>query len=125
MTEAARAQLAAAMKATKRGRYPVVSIERRTVDGITFASGGEAQLYAKLKLRERAGEISRLELQPEFPVSINGAHFCRYTADFSYLERGTRVIVDRKSSGTRKDQAHKLRRKAAELFFGIEVVEVL
>ena len=125
MTATARQQLAQAMRGTRRGRYPVVPVERRTVDGIVFASGGEAQLYAQLKLRERAGEISHLEPHPAFRVSINGDHFCRYTADFSYFENGEQVVVEKSSTGTRKEPARKLRRKAAELFYRIKIMELV
>ena len=83
--------------------------------------------YAELKLLERAGEITNLELQPVFQTFIAGKPFCRFTADFSYWRNhGTeRVVEDVKSSGTAKDAAYKLRRKAAELQFGVEVTEVI
>lgn len=106
-------------------RFPVVPVERRTVDGIVFASGREAKRYAELKLLERAGEISRLELQPAFPVLIKGQTFCTYTADFSYFERGYWIVEDVKSSGTAKDAAYRLRKKAAVLFHSITVREAM
>lgn len=108
-----------------RSRFPVVPVERRTVDGRVFDSGREARRYAELRLLERAGHITHLECQPAFPVSINGQHFCRFTGDFSYFENGQRVVEDVKSSGTAKDAAYRLRKKAAELFHGIKVREAL
>lgn len=108
-----------------RGRFPVAPREERTIDGKTFASKGEAQRYAELKLMERAKVISRLEIQPSFDVHINGQKLCTYTADFSYLDAaGDLVIEDKKSSGTAKDPAYRLRKKAAELAHGIRVREV-
>jgi hypothetical protein len=103
-------------------RFPAV---RTTVDGITFASKREAKRYGELRLLERADVICDLAVQPAFPVSINGLHYCTYTADFSYLEvEGARpVIEDVKSSGTRKDAAYRLRKKAAELYYGIKITE--
>jgi hypothetical protein len=79
-----------------------------------------------LCLLERAGEITDLEIQPVFPVAIAGKPFCRYTADFSYRDRAGRFVVeDVKSSGTSKDAAYRLRKKAAELAYSITVTEVL
>ena len=37
-----------------------------TVDGIRFASKREARRYLELKLLQKAGHISDLELQPRF-----------------------------------------------------------
>ena len=63
------------------------------VDGIRFASKKEARRYQELKLLEKAGEISDLELQPRFEFPINGEPLkyssgrkVTYFADFSYLE---------------------------------------
>jgi len=119
-----RQQLAEAMKPTKRGRFPVAPKAERTVDGIVFASKREAARYAVLKQQERAGLISHLELQPVFKVTINGHHYCRYSADFAYFRHGERVIEDCKSSGTAKDAAYRLRKRAAEMFYYIKVREV-
>ena len=112
------------MKSTKRGRYPVAPKDQRTVDGRVFDSKREAARYAVLKQQERAGLISHLELQPVFKVTINGHHFCRYSADFAYFRNGERVIEDCKSSGTAKDAAYRLHKRAAEMFYSIKIVEV-
>src|SRR6185503_13093134 len=111
----------------RRSRFQVAPKIERTLDGITFASKKEATRYATLKLLERAGKIRDLKLQPKFPVEINGRPFTIYSADFSYYDRelGRVVIEDSKSTGTAKDAAYRLRRKAAELAHGIVVVEVL
>jgi hypothetical protein len=113
--------------ANKRGRFPVAAQADRTVDGKVFASKGEARRYSELLLHVRAGIIQDLECQPEFKVTIAGREYCRYRADFRYVvcQTGETVIEDVKSSGTAKDAAYRLRRKAAELFHGISVTEVL
>lgn len=125
MTASARAQLAAALKPTRKGRFQVAPKEQRTVDGHVFDSKRESARYAKLKLEERAGLISHLELQPSWIVYINGQKLCRFRADFSYFRNGVMVIEDTKSSGTAKDPAYRLRKKAAELAYNIQVTEVL
>ena len=108
-------------KKNKKNRFNVSPIEERTLGGVVFASKKEMKRYAELRLLERAGEIRGLELQPEFRVSINDQHFCTYTADFAYTEKGERIIEELKSTGTAKDAAYRLRKKAAELFYGIKV----
>ena len=105
-----------------KNRFAVVEPERRTMDGFVFASKKEMLHYADLKMLQKAKEISNLELQPKFPVHINGNLFCTYTADFAYdTKDGERVIEELKSSGTAKDAAYRLRKKAAEMYYGIKV----
>ncbi|WP_406853513.1 DUF1064 domain-containing protein [Alsobacter sp. KACC 23698] len=109
-----------------RSRFAVAPVEARTLDGITFASKKEMMRYSELKLLQRAGVIHDLQVQPSFPVKIDGQHFCTYTPDFRYLnERGEVVVEELKSSGTAKDAAYRLRRKAMELFYRMKVVETV
>lgn len=79
---------------------------RTEVDGILFHSKGEARRYGELKMLERAGEISDLELQPEF-VLLDGfvrdgkrIQAIKYRADFKYVEDGVVVIEDFKGKET-------------------------
>ena len=105
-----------------KNRFAVVEPERRTMDGILFSSKKEMVRYAELKMLERAKEIKGLELQPKFPVHLNGKLLCTYTADFKYTTKdGKEIVEELKSSGTAKDAAYRLRKKAAEIFYGIEV----
>lgn len=112
--------------AGKRGRFPVVKKEFRTLDGIPFDSKLEMNFYAELRQRELAGEVSNIEYHPSWDVEIGGAHYCTFTADFRFYEhyRGKRV-VEVKSSGTQKDAAYRLRRKAAQLAHNLEIIEVV
>ena len=86
------------------------------VDGIRFASNKEARRYQELKLLEKVGEISDLELQPSFtfpfqysadiPSGVMGnpvrTEFLRYpsgravkyVADFTYLEVSDHAIIN-------------------------------
>lgn len=122
---AAQAQYADALKSVRKSRFQVSAPEHRTVDDIVFDSKREAARYVELKRRQEMGFISHLTLQPEYRVEIDGKPYCRFTADFGYFEGGQSVVEDVKSSGTAKDAAYRLRKKAAELFFKIKVVEVL
>ena len=58
---------------------------KTTVDGITFDSKKEAKRYTELKLLEKAGMITHLELQPTYEIIINGVKVCSYRPDFRYF----------------------------------------
>lgn len=112
--------------APKKGRFAVVPVEKRTVDGIVFDSAKEARRYVDLSHYVKVGMIRDLERQIKFPVEINGRHFCTYTVDFRYKDNFGRTIYEEcKSTGTAKDAAYKLRRKAAELYYKIKISEVI
>ena len=71
-----------------------------------FDSAKEAQRYRELKLLERAGEISNLELQPRFLLQEsfkkNGKIYRKieYIADFKYIEKDKTIIEDVKGLQT-------------------------
>ena len=71
-----------------------------TLDGITFDSQKESNRYAELKLLERAGEVVKLELQPEFELmpayrtkAGNHVRPIKYRADFRVTYRDGRIVV--------------------------------
>lgn len=103
------------MRRRKFGNEPVV------VDGHRFASKREARRYAELRLLERKGAISDLQLQPRFPITVNGLTICRYFADFSYMRDGQTVVEDAKGV---KTPVYKLKKKLLKAVCGLEVVEV-
>ena len=87
------------------------------IDMNVFDSIAESRRYKELKLLERAGEISELELQPRFLLQEgfkkNGKTFRKieYIADFKYIENGKIVIEDVKGKET---EVFKLKRKLFE-----------
>jgi len=118
-----------AQKTAKPNKYGAV---RTVIDGIAFDSKREANRYRELKLRELAGEIKNLELQPEYPLVVR--HYAhhdwattigRYRADFRYREgpQGLLVVEDVKSKATRSE-AYRLRKKFVEAQYGITITEV-
>ena len=114
--------------APRKGRFPVARKIDRTLDGVTFASKAEMTFYAELRRREALGEVADIVCQPHWDVELGGKPYCRFTPDFSFRELFPEIcdrIVEVKSSGTRKDAAYRLRRKAAELAFGLKIEEVL
>lgn len=103
----------------RRGKYGAVPTE---VDGIRFASKGEARRYSDLKLLERAGEITHLELQPVYPIVINGVRVGKYVADFRYREKDGRLTVE-DFKGVRTP-LYRMKRKLVEAIYpGVTITE--
>lgn len=104
--------------------------------GITFDSKREADRFLQLRLLEKAGEITNLELQPRYvfvidgrPVRIrsNGYPSGRqaiYSADFRYVDKrkGRTVVEDVKSKAT-LTEAYKLRKALVECLWPGTIVE--
>ncbi|MEO0035676.1 MAG: Azospirillum phage Cd [Pseudomonadota bacterium] len=95
---------------------------KTVVDGITFDSAAEARRWADLLLLERAGQISNLERQVDFPCVVNGAKVCVYRADFVYFEGPARVVEDVKGHRTRE---YLLKKKLVEAVYpGVRITEI-
>lgn len=101
-----------------------------TLDGHTFDSKREASRYGELKLLERAGQITGLELQPRFELIPKQRRddgklerACEYVADFRYTDAATgqTVIEDAKGMRTRD---YIMKRKLMLQVHGISVKEV-
>lgn len=89
-------------KNTRRSKFGVALTEAgkraRTFEGVIFDSIAERQRAQKLRIMERAGEISRLAFQPKF-------HLTRarilYKPDFFYFTKdGEQVVEDFKGAMT-------------------------
>jgi hypothetical protein len=93
------------------------------IDGIRFASKAEGRRYSQLRLLESAREIKDLELQPSYPIEINGVKVCTYKADFRYFDRltGKHVVEDVKGFLT---PVFRLKKKLLKAAYGIDVLEV-
>lgn len=96
-------ELAGEENPEKKSKY---SSAKTDVDGISFDSKKEAEFYAELKLREKAGEITHLRLQPRYLLQEAFKHEGKqyremeYIADFEYIENGETVVVDVKGFKT-------------------------
>lgn len=112
---------------------------KATVDGIIFDSRREARRYSQLKLLERAGEISDLQLQVKFEliptqfeeVEVNGKirrgkcierSICYY-ADFVYTDNSTGETVVEDAKGMRTPE-YVMKRKLMLYIHGIQIKEV-
>lgn len=92
------------------------------VDGIRFASKAEARRYQELKILERGGVITNLELQPKFPLVVEGVKVATYIADFAYTDKhGSKVVEDVKGMET---DVFKIKRKLFEVLYKIPLTIV-
>lgn len=110
--------------------------KRTKFNGIWFDSKKEADFYAELLLRERLGEISDIQLQPQFkfhasggvPITIkskgfpNGRHVVA-RMDFRYFDNMAQksVVVDVKGEDTPLSR-HKRAHVEAEYGVTVEVI---
>lgn len=115
---------------------------KSTVDCITFDSHREAKRYQELRLLQKAGKITDLELQKRFElIPAQYATYERYgkkgqrlkdgqrcvekavfyVADFCYVQDGEQVVEDTKGVRT-KDYV--IKRKLMRWVHGITVREV-
>ena len=92
------------------------------LDGIKFASKGEAGRYAELAALLKGGVISDLVTHPRFPLVVNGVKVGTYIADFSYVDEGARVVEDFK--GMRKGAAWAMFRLKAKLVKALYEIDV-
>jgi hypothetical protein len=112
--------LAYLAKPKKRSKY---GSEKTEVDGKSFHSKKEAKRYGILRIMELAGEITDLELQPEFLIEVKGKKVAKYSADFRYRKDGKTVVEDVKSKATRLKANYRLKKKCVEAQYGIEIIE--
>lgn len=103
MTETmTREEYLAAVTPAKRGNK--YGAKKTVVDGITFDSKREAEVYADLKLLEKAGKISGFTRQRKFELIVNGEIIGTYRADFAFIDHeqdGRLRVIDVKGVVTR------------------------
>jgi len=102
------------------------------IDNITFDSKKEGDHYLLLKMRERMGEITNLNLQPEFPLYVTKPDGRRvygpvFTPDFQYTEhycgKDIERVVDVKSPVSRTE-AYQLRKWFFEQLYEMPLIEI-
>ena len=114
----------------KKSKYNNV---KTIIDGITFDSKKEAAYYNTLKLLKRAGEVTQIDLQPEFPYNIyctvpgvnDGSRVFakqyKYIADFRVTYKDGRVeIIDVKGV---KTSIYRQKKKIVEAIYNVKIIE--
>ena len=118
------------------------------VDGIQFDSIKEARRYEELKLLQRAGQITDLQLQKEFELipaqyetfpryGKTGKRLqdgkrcieksCVYKADFAYIQNGQQIVEDVKGYRDPASAAYAkfvIKRKLLLWQYGIRIKEI-
>ena len=113
------------MAPVRYGRRNKYGAKRTTVDGIAFASQHEARRYQVLAAMARAGVIQRLELQPRYPLVVNGVPVSSYRADFVYVvSRTGEVITEDAKAGPTRTRDYIIRKKLMRAIHQIEIMEV-
>lgn len=104
----------------KKNKY---NARKTVVDGITFASLGEARRYGHLCILQRSGAIKNLVTHPKFTLEVNGQKICSYIADFIYenVATGEQVVEDFKG---RRTPVFSIKKKLMRACNGIEIVEI-
>ena len=107
-------------------KYKAVKTE---VDGIKFDSKKEAKRYLVLKEMEKNGEISDLKRQVPYELipkqkthEGKAVRSCEYKADFVYLNKEGRTVVEDVKGFKTPD--YKIKWKLMLHRYGIEVKEV-
>ncbi len=103
-------------KRHKYGARPVV------IDGIRFDSTAEGTRYWELRRLERAGEITALELQPVYPLVVQGVRIGAYVGDFRYRDAASRIVVE-DVKGIRTAM-YRWKKKHVKAQYGIDIREV-
>lgn len=102
----------------KRSKY---GNRRVTVDGMKFDSQHEADVYAGLILRVKAGELKTVLRQVAFDLPGG----VRYVADFLTIDQDNRAAVyDAKSEATQKDKVYRLKKRQMRECLGLEIIEL-
>ena len=97
--------------------------KRTTVDNITFDSIAESVRYAQLKLLVSAGQIKDLELQPQFPIVVNGKKICIYKSDFRYYDTVLEETIIEDVKGMRT-AVYRMKKKLTEALYNVKITEV-
>jgi hypothetical protein len=106
------------MPRPKSAAYRNIKSHKYSIDGITFASRGEAERYLELDIQRLKGEVIELVLQPKFELQPkfrkNGKSIreISYIADFKVIYKDGKVeIEDVKGWGGYTTPEFKLKRK--------------
>jgi hypothetical protein len=89
-------------------------------EGEIFHSLGEFRRWRVLELEQRAGVISGLERQVEYPICVAGEYICSWFADFRYTRHGSTVVEDFKGYRT---EIYKLKKKFIEAIYKFRIFE--
>ena len=110
-------------------KRPKYGNKRVEIDGLKFDSQHEANVYADLMARVRAGDLKCVMRQVKFDLG-GGYHATKesryqYIADFVTIDRYDKVeVIDAKSEITRQNRTYLNKKKQMLAEWGLEIKEV-
>lgn len=112
---------AQSMSKSNESRRSKYGNRKTMVDGKTFDSKHEAEVYEQLKVQVLAGECRAVACQ--VPFALPGR--IKYVADFVLLHNDGRYsVLDAKSEATRKDKVYRMKKRLMRECLGLEIQEV-
>ena len=84
---------------------------KQVYKGLKFDSKKEFHRYLVLEKMLSDKSITDLELQPMYPLMVNGIKIGRYTADFKYRNKSGETIIEDVKSKVTKTRDYILRKK--------------
>lgn len=121
------AEVLALQAAAKKKGSDKYKAQRTVLDGITFASKGEANRYAVLLLRQKVGELRNLRCHVLYRIEVNGYFIGTYTSDFEYEEKvgneWVKRVEDYKSAGTKRQRDWPRTKKLMLACHGISILQ--
>lgn len=96
----------------------------KTIDGIKHDSKKEAERWMELQMLQRTGEIANLRRQVPFELIPKqaGERACNYIADFVYLDKAGKTIVE-DAKGVKTD-VYKIKKKLMLWRYDIRIKEI-
>lgn len=100
------------------------AVPTTTGDGQTFKSTLEATYYNRQWVRQRAGEVVKIEREVRYELIVNGIFIAAYMLDFRITEASGHIeYVDCKSQPT-KTPLYLMKKQLMLALHGIEIKEV-
>lgn len=94
------------------------------IDGHYFPSKAEAERYLVLKEKEAKGLIVNLELQPKFPLAVNGIVVATYIADFRYVDVESDAVRIEDVKGV-LTPVYRMKKKMMKAQYDIDIIEIV
>lgn len=89
-----------------------------------FASKDEYKRYAELRVMERFGDIINLEVEPRYPIVVEGEKIGTYVGDFRYTTKQGAVVVEDVKSPVTKTNLFVWKKKLVKALYHIDVREI-
>lgn len=104
-----------------RKSYSKYGNKKTRYNGRVYDSKKEANRAMEIDLMIRSGDVKSVEVQPSFPIVVNGKKICTYKADFKITYSDGDVVIE-DVKGMRTD-VYKIKKRLVEALYGINILE--